>query len=1031
MNKCDLKNMLLHNFVELHASQSPNDIALYYQDCVMTYKELNCKSNKLANYIVSLKKEPEQLVGICLERGFDLFITIVALFKSGCAYVPLDADMPINRLKKIIKESNIGLAITQSFFTEVFVGVELDLIKLDVDRDLFSHCPEYNLKNIIAFNSLAYVIYTSGSTGAPKGVCIEHRGLVNLATQLKKTLKIKTKDNILQFSTINFDISIAEFSAAFYSGCSLILLHTSKYQTSYEALLTAAKQHEINIAILPTAISRQLEPKLFPHLKTLMVGGETCTLDIIKKWSKYVHLINTYGPTENTALSTFFECNTDYPPSTIGAPYNGVELFVYDDNLKNVNHGEIGELYLSGINLARGYTDNDLTSSAFISHPVDSSKRIYKTGDYVRVIKKDIIDYIGRVDDQRKIKGYRVNLGEIDCFIRQVSWVFDCYLVTRTMYDASIIIAYIQPDEIVTKHEFEHTRKKFLEFYLKENLPHYMIPEKFFLVSSFPLNHSGKIDAKQLYDTYEAQETFQIEHDNSSNGFIANVSNLCKILSGGEQVPIESDLIEFGFDSIKLLQLVSGIKKLGFSIDISDVFKKRTIRELSKNMKLMKDKEVTVSYENEVDFPLMPIQNWLYLQNLKNINHWNQAVFVSIKDNDLKKNMLIEAFKHIVRQHDIFNYCFSETNKQMFQRYYKNKIHDVLSIIDGNNINNDINIILNNIHQSINIENGPLLRAVLLFNNNSSVHELYIITHHFVIDGISWRILLTDLADSYVRIKEGRALSSSQDSISYGAFSKQLSEWYRCHSLHEEVAYWNKTINSSKTNLFTKKSQKENLFGMSEKQKFTLNTEEYTVDLQKKLLQNNIQMKTILLSALCKALQKTFDQDDFYIMLTGHGRIPSFSGIDLTSTIGWFTSFYPVCIKTNKSLSNKERLILISKILDDVPSEGFNYNYISENEKNSFKKNRPEVLFNYAGMFCKTIDEKCSWEYCGQIKEGCYDDNNQRQYLLEVNIEMTDSKIYTYLDYSKSAFTENDIHLIGASFIRYVKEMLIDLLGLP
>jgi len=445
----------IHQLFENCVHKYPAQDALIFEQDSMSYQELNQRSNQLAHYLRESGVKPETLVGIHIERSFDMIIAILAVFKAGGAYVPLDPNYPAERLAFILKDAQLTVCLTQQHLADKFsfkIKQSLNTICLDTHQHKIE---SYSIDNPVLHttaDNLAYVIYTSGSTGQPKGVLLEHRGLCNLATAQITAFNITAKMRILQFATLNFDASIWEIVMALSSGATLCLAKQENVLPA-KPLLTLLVQQKINIVTLPPSILSLLPSEKLPDLNTIIVAGEACSIKIAKQWAAHTQFFNAYGPSETTVCASIYPVSSSIKNLPIGKPIINTQLFVLSDDLSVTAAGEVGELYIGGVNLARGYLHRaELTRTRFIQNPLKPTERLYRTGDLVRYEADGNLVFIGRTDDQVKIRGVRIELGEIEEILKQHSTITDAkVLVKGDSEENKHLVAYVASELVSTE----------------------------------------------------------------------------------------------------------------------------------------------------------------------------------------------------------------------------------------------------------------------------------------------------------------------------------------------------------------------------------------------------------------------------------------------------------------------------------------------------------------------------------------------------------------------------------------------------
>ncbi|MCC5658518.1 amino acid adenylation domain-containing protein [Nostoc sp. XA010] len=588
-----------HQLFEAQVEKSPDANALVFGNQQLSYKELNIRSNQLAHYLKIIGVKTESLVGICVERSPEMIIAILGILKAGGAYLPLDPSYPQERLNFILKDAQVSVLLTQEKLLQHFTEFSNPIISIDKHwAAITQHNPE-NPNSCITLENLAYVIYTSGSTGQPKGVLIEHRGLSNLAADQIEVFNLQPSNRILQFASLSFDASIFEIVMALGIGATLYLTN-KECLLSGKALLQLLREKSITHVTLPPALLAVLPTESLPALQTIISAGESCSEDIVKRWwSPSRRFFNAYGPTEATVWSTVAEIKSVSEKPPIGHPIANTEIYILDKHLQPVPIGILGELYIAGDGLARGYLNcPELTAKKFISNPFNGKKgtSLYKTGDLARYRPDGNIEFLDRIDNQVKIRGFRIELSEIETVISQHNNVKKAIVIVQgNLYDNKHLVAYI-----VSKSPQEQTIIELRQF-LKGKLPQYMIPKAFVILDYLPLTANGKVD-------HYALKAIDTQSRSIDKAFISprtpTESTLAKIWAevlNVENVGIHDNFFDLGGNSLLAIRLLDQInKQFERGLPLSNLFLNQTIESLA------------IALYSKTDslacFPLVPIQ---------------------------------------------------------------------------------------------------------------------------------------------------------------------------------------------------------------------------------------------------------------------------------------------------------------------------------------------------------------------------------------------------------------------------------------
>ena len=592
------QNQCFHQLFEAQVEQTPDAVAVIFQDKQLTYRQLNQRANQLAHHLQKLRVKPEFKVGLCVERSPEMIVGLLGILKAGGAYLPLDPKYPQERLTFMLSDSQVPILLTTQNLLTKLPEHQAQVVCLDTDWATIAREGEENPNSGVTVKNLAYLIYTSGSTGTPKGVLVPHEGLSNLTKDKIRTCKVQPDSRILQFFSLSFDASIPELVMALGSGAALHLgtpedLLPGSYLTKLlrEQAITHITLPPSALAVLPTAE--------LPALQMVLVGGEAPSPELIAQWSKGRLFINAYGPTETTVNASMVECGNGNQSLPTVSPAANKRLYILDQHLQPVPIGVPGELYISGVGLARGYLNRaEKTAETFIPNPFsdEPGSRLYKTGDLACYLSDGHIKLLGRLDHQVKIRGFRIEPGEVEALLTQHPGVQESVVIVREDQPGDKrLVAYIVPN---AENAFTIGD---LRRFIEEKLPKYMIPTAFVTLDALPLNPNGKVDrfALPIPDTARPElEAAFVAPRTPTEKILAEI--FAQVLEV-EQVGIDDDFFELGGHSLLATQLIAQLlKRFEVEVTVVDLFEVPTVAGLAERMEKMQTLEKLSSVPSEM-----------------------------------------------------------------------------------------------------------------------------------------------------------------------------------------------------------------------------------------------------------------------------------------------------------------------------------------------------------------------------------------------------------------------------------------------
>ena len=838
------KSKFIHELFEEQVERTPNAVALTFDRQHLTYRELNIQANQLAHYLRELGVEGEELVGVCIERSLEMVVALLAILKAGGAYFPLDPDYPQERLRLMLEDARVPVVVTLEKFLEVCSQSSLSpkpiCVCLDRDRAVVAQESEVNPWIDRRTEKLAYVIYTSGSSGQPKGVKVNHHSVVNLfyATSLK--LEFGETDCWTLFHSYSFDFSVWEMWGCLLSGGRLVVvpLQLTRSPAGFLKLLRRERVTVLNQT--PTAISQLVERMSADSdledlsLRQIICGGEILSpmlASSLLAWG--IPLWNFYGPTEATVWSAVHEVTSVdrlKPLIPIGRPLANTQIYVLDRALQPVPIGVRGEIYVGGEGLAREYLNRpELTAERFVDNPLKKGKRIYRTGDFGRYRSDGSIDCVGRADNQVKIRGHRVELGEIEANLRQHSAIEDAVVVladepavkdVRTK-SPELVIAHSSPLQRLIAYVVPATQNlsvSELRNFLKEKLPEYMIPSAFLFLRSLPVFPNGKIDRRALMQAEDFRPNIECVRVEPRTPIEEMVAEIWKDVLKLDSITVNDNFFELGGHSLLAIQIISRLRdKFAKDVSIHAMFEMPTIAELASSLENTDDHSSRylppisrVPRNQPLPLSMNQEQLW-HLEQIIPGTHFFNVPYVYRLNGDLNIIDLEKALQEVIKRHEALRTVFSLENGRPFQ-IIKETFDFCLPVIDLRSAASDAaseraaDIMMQERTQSFDLVHGPLIKTKLLCLTNSE-YLLLVTMHHIVTDEWSMRVFFKELTTHYGAYFQGLEPASSLPAIQHADFAHWERELLNRGLFQEQLNYWTKQLTGRISQLKFKKAR--------------------------------------------------------------------------------------------------------------------------------------------------------------------------------------------------------------------------------
>ncbi|WP_346072797.1 non-ribosomal peptide synthase/polyketide synthase [Saccharopolyspora thermophila] len=945
-------------FPELFADQvrlRPDAPAVVFEDVTLDYAELNWRSNQLAHWLITRGAGPERLVGVALPRSADLVVALLAVLKSGAAYLPIDLSYPRERIEYMLGDSRPEFVLTDAANTAVFADADVRLVLLD-GEDTTAALPGMPTSEITAADrgvlpasAAAYVIYTSGSTGRPKGVVVTHHGIASLLAAQRETLGVDGTSRVLQFAALSFDAAAWEMCMGLLSGACLVLAPAHRLLPGEALAELVAEQGVTHLTLPPTALG-VLPDDALPPGTTLVVAGEACPPALVAKWSPGRTMINAYGPTETTVCATMSTPLSGEVTPPIGGPISNARVYVLDAALRPVPPGTVGELYVAGAGLARGYARRaGLTAERFVANPFgEPGERMYRTGDLAKWTADGALVYAGRADDQVKVRGFRIELGEVEAALdRHPAVARATALVREDSPGDRRLVAYVVPDG-------PRPEPSDLRAAAASRLPEYMVPSAFVLLDDLPLLPNGKVDRKALPApdfTATSGAAPRTRREEVLCGLFAEILRV-------PAVGIDDGFFELGGDSILSLQLVSRARREGLVITPQDVFRCRTVRKLAEAA----GADDLVAEEADAgigEFPATPIMHWLR-EHTEHIDGFNQSMALRVPA-DLGIDRLTTAVQALLDTHDALRIRLNPGWHPEVLPRGAIRAADLVERVDVEGLNAaDLAEVVaargTAAQQQLAPADGVLARFVWFDAGPRTAGRLLVVIHHLAVDGVSWRVLLPDLAIAWHT--GGSGLEPVRTSLR--RWAQRLTAEAVRPERERELELWQSVLGEPAPRRSPGTEAAELDIVLS-----TADTQALLTEVPARF---HAGVDDVLLVALAVAVLHVRrsggdTRTAVVVDVESHGREPVVDG-DLTRTVGWFTNLHPVRldpgpVHTDDLLAGSAALGQVVKQLKEqlreIPDNGIGYGllrYLNPRTAGELAdRPAPEIGFNYLGRF--------------------------------------------------------------------------------
>jgi len=1026
------KDKTFQELFEEQAQKTPDNVAVIYEDGSLTYKELNRRSNKLAETLRRSGVQTNEIVGIMIERSLEMVVGIMGIIKSGGAYAAIDPDYPRDRIEYMLCDSGIKILLTEEKLADriSFTGKTLDIIS----ESCYYGSGE-NLENVNKPGDLVYIIYTSGTTGKPKGVMIEHRSLINITYAWKRDYRLEEAGvRLLQLASFSFDVFAGDLSRALTNGGTMVICPGDR-RADLEALYRMIKSYRINILESTPALLIPLMTYIHENmleiesLKLLIIGSDSLPVEEyrkLKQWySQKMRILNSYGLTEVTIDSSFYEKEAEEIQGVgnvpIGRPMQNTQFYILDDKKRPQPVGTLGELYIGGDGLARGYLNREtLTAEKFVPNLFRPGEKMYRTGDIARWLPDGNVEFLGRADSQVKIRGYRIDLGEIESRLLKYPGIKEA--VGEAKEDArgsKYLVAYIvidkkperEQDEVPDCRDMPKPDAAALREYLKKDLPDYMIPSYFMQLPKLPLTPNGKIDRKALPEPggdIVTGAVYEAPRNKQEKMLVQIWKDTLKV----DSIGINDDFFELGGHSLRAAFMTARVhKEMNVEIPLRVIFALPTIKQISE---YMKGKELhrygsIQKAEDKEYYEMSSAQKRMYTMQQFDLNStsYNMPAIFEV-EGELDLERLNRAFKELINRHESLRTSFELMEGQLVQKINKEvefeiECFDNMLLSDNELSAEEIEEISKRFIRAFELSKAPLLRVGLV--KLSQKYILMYDIHHIISDGVSTGILVDEFSKAY----EGVELPPLR--IQYKDFSEWQNELFRGDAIKEQEEYWVNKFSGEVPVLNLPADYPRAMLQSPEgiRKSFVLG-KELTEKLREMAKETGSTMYMVLLAAYNVLLSKYSGQEDITVGCGMAGRPHA----DLEGIIGMFVNTLPM---RNFPRGNMTFRAFLDEVKENTLGAYENQDYQFEKlvEKLKLKKDTGRnPLFD---VFLELQNMEMHTDEMSGVRLRPYEIRHMdAQYDMAFDITEGSDCIYVAIEYPTGLYKEESIISIGKHF---------------
>lgn len=1076
------RNENLIHLLEESIAQNDSAVAISDSGCQLSYQQLQQQMLRLAAGLQKLDIGPGLNVVILGQRSVEVLLTILAVMKTGATYIAIEPSLNAERIHQIIADTDAELVLMQKSFSNTVDTTSVDTLYIDgcTDPDFCfaGDTDDVFVAPDISIEDNAYILFTSGSTGTPKGVVVGQQALTDYCIFARDNYYLNEASLAGSFvvTSHGFDISVPSLFLPLLCGGEVRLSAPKTEIESLAALLSNATTPWL-VRMTPShlvALNSLLEGRELPFVKHIFViGGEALNYQTIRPLYKQLptaQFYNHYGPSEAT-VGCLMHAIKDVSDSTsqeykgqvpIGSVMDNTFALVVNSEGHSVTRGTIGELWVSGVGLAKGYLNQpQLSAERF---PVRDNRRFYRTGDLVRCNGQGLIEFVGRQDSQISLNGFRIELNDIRTQLLQYPGAQQAVVLTHSsLKQASTdgdspyesqqsgdTKSPAQANEYIVAYIAGEVNSTEVKAWLKQKLPGYMLPKEVICLPEIPLNANGKLDEQALptinLDGAQRRTTVRRTASTPNEKILTEV--FASVLGANAQcMPgVDDNFFALGGDSISAIQAIAKAAKSGLSFTLQDLFENPTIEQLSK---IVETTKVSQASRSSGEIELSPIQAAFFAQRRPSSHHYNQSLMLQIPQN-IDLDTVKKVFAALISCHDSLRQFMAQPDAMGFSEDEALILERAVSEFQlaDDNAEQQITKHCEKLQESFDLQLPPLFKVCLFTCKHKSV-RLFMTFHHLLVDGVSWRVLLEDLQQLFDQLQSGKPLFLSPQSMSLQQWHQQLDDYYNSNRLHVQKSYWLQQLNIPVQQWLPGMAE-DNCNAsepdtVDEHQAFSFQLSfdcdpQTTAQLQGDANQAyNTRVEDLLLAALSSAMKLWTQKSVFRFNLENHGRVALDKQLQPSRMLGWLTTYFPLVVDTQKGQmqsvvqqntpDHSSLIKLVKETYRDIPDNGLGYNALvhkiaDEEVVNAQRKALPDAVeFNYLGQFDASLNTSDVFAVASDNTGSDIYPNSEPKNPIYVNAIVISQTLKVNLVFDKQRICRAKAQALATYFEQHIKDV--------